>query len=68
MFQGEGVRCSRPSVEQQKECRETHTNILVIGEKTARKGIGELLDVISRLYEFRNDFFLLIVSQFNRSD
>ncbi|MEF3310134.1 Ger(x)C family spore germination protein [Paenibacillus sp. GYB004] len=37
-----------------------HLRILVIGEKLARKGIGEALDLVSRDQELRTDFFIVV--------
>jgi spore germination protein KC len=37
-----------------------HLRIAVFGEELAREGIGDALDLLSRNYEFRTDFYLLI--------
>lgn len=37
-----------------------HLRVLVIGEKLARKGIGEALDLLSRDQELRTDFFIVV--------
>ncbi|WP_127529623.1 Ger(x)C family spore germination protein [Paenibacillus kobensis] len=38
----------------------SHLRIVVIGEQLAREGIGNALDLLSRDYELRTDFFLLV--------
>jgi spore germination protein KC len=38
----------------------SHVRIIVIGEKLARKGIGESLELITRDPEFRSDFHIVI--------
>jgi spore germination protein KC len=37
-----------------------HLRVAVIGEELAREGIGNALDLLSRNYEFRMDFYLLV--------
>lgn len=37
-----------------------HLRVAVFGEAIAREGIGNALDLLSRNYEFRTDFFLLV--------
>jgi spore germination protein KC len=37
-----------------------HLRILVFGESAARDGIGKILDAISRNWEFRTDFFIIV--------
>ncbi len=37
-----------------------HLRVAVFGEAIAREGIGDALDLLSRDYEFRTDFFLLV--------
>ncbi|MDQ6418799.1 Ger(x)C family spore germination protein [Paenibacillus sp. LHD-117] len=37
-----------------------HLRIMVIGEKLARKGIGEALDLLSRDQEGRTDFYIVV--------
>lgn len=45
-----------------------HLQIMVIGEKLARKGIGDLLDVVSRMDEFRSDFYIVVSKASNAED
>lgn len=37
-----------------------HLRVAVFGEALAREGIGDSLDLLSRDYEFRTDFYLLV--------
>ncbi|MGE7764005.1 Ger(x)C family spore germination protein [Peribacillus sp. NPDC096540] len=38
----------------------SHLRILVIGESLAKKGIGKPLDILSRDWELRSDFFIIV--------
>lgn len=38
----------------------SHLRVAVFGEQMAREGIGEALDLLSRDYELRTDFYLLV--------
>ncbi|MHC0037655.1 Ger(x)C family spore germination protein [Pseudoneobacillus sp. C159] len=38
----------------------SHIQLVIFGEELAREGIGKALDYISRNYEFRTDFFILV--------
>ncbi|MFK7691837.1 Ger(x)C family spore germination protein [Paenibacillus sp. HJGM_3] len=38
----------------------SHLRVLVIGEELARQGIADILDGLSRMNEFRTDFFILV--------
>lgn len=38
----------------------SHLRVAVFGEQLAREGIGEALDLLSRDYELRTDFYLLV--------
>lgn len=40
-----------------------HLRVAVFGEAIAREGIGYALDLLSRDYEFRTDFFLLVAKE-----
>nr|WP_240546114.1 Ger(x)C family spore germination protein [Paenibacillus artemisiicola] len=37
-----------------------HLRVAVFGEELAREGLGDALDLLSRDYEFRTDFYLLV--------
>lgn len=37
-----------------------HLRVLVIGEELAKEGVGESLDLLSRDWEFRSDFYVVI--------
>ncbi len=38
----------------------THLRLVVIGEELAKEGIESIIDYLSRSYEFRTDFFIVI--------
>ncbi len=38
----------------------SHLRVAVFGEELAREGLGDALDLLSRDYEFRTDFYLLV--------
>ncbi len=38
----------------------THLRLVVIGEELAKEGIENIIDYLSRSYEFRTDFFIVI--------
>jgi len=40
-----------------------HLRVLVIGEELAKEGVGESLDLLSRDWEFRSDFFVVIAKE-----
>ncbi|MBT2618876.1 MULTISPECIES: Ger(x)C family spore germination protein [unclassified Bacillus (in: firmicutes)] len=46
----------------------SHLRILVIGESLAKKGIGKPLDVLSRDWELRSDFYVVVAKGMNAED
>ncbi|PWV95906.1 spore germination protein KC [Paenibacillus cellulosilyticus] len=46
----------------------SHLRVVVIGEELAREGIADALDLISRDYELRMDFYVLIAKDTNAED
>ena len=40
-----------------------HLQIVVIGESMAQEGIASILDYLSRYYEIRSDFYLLVAKE-----
>ncbi|MFD2442838.1 Ger(x)C family spore germination protein [Bacillus sp. CGMCC 1.16607] len=46
----------------------SHLRILVIGESLAREGIGKPLDLISRDWELRSDFYITVAKGRNAED
>lgn len=41
----------------------SHLRVVVIGEEAARDGIGHMLDFLSRNYQMRTDFYILVSKQ-----
>jgi spore germination protein KC len=46
-----------------REIFSSHLRIMVIGEELAREGIAEILDGITRSYEIRSDFYLIVAKE-----
>ncbi|MEY8349228.1 Ger(x)C family spore germination protein [Bacillus cereus] len=46
----------------------SHLRILVIGESLAKKGIGKSLDLLSRDWELRSDFYIAVAKGMNAED
>ncbi len=46
----------------------SHLRVLVFGEAFARQGVGDALDFISRYYQLRTDFFLLVAKEGSATD
>lgn len=46
----------------------SHLRIVVIGEELAREGIAEALDLLSRDYELRMDFYILVAKDTRAED
>ncbi|WP_157950998.1 Ger(x)C family spore germination protein [Peribacillus acanthi] len=53
----------RLTVEVPRKLYMSHVQLIVIGEELAREGILKPLDFISRNYEFRADFFILVAKK-----
>ncbi|MCI0766609.1 Ger(x)C family spore germination protein [Bacillus sp. TL12] len=46
----------------------SHLRMLVIGESLAKKGIGKSLDLLSRDWELRSDFYIAVAKGMNAED
>ncbi|MEN1937174.1 Ger(x)C family spore germination protein [Paenibacillus sp. 102] len=46
----------------------SHLRMLVLGEELAKKGIGKSLDLLSRDWELRSDFYITIAKGVNAAD
>lgn len=41
----------------------SHLRVLVIGEELAREGLNQVLDIISRNYQLRSDFYIVVAKE-----
>jgi spore germination protein KC len=54
----EAVR--KMTTESSRKIYSAHLRVVVLGENLAREGIGKAMDFLSRDYEFRTDFYILV--------
>lgn len=64
LFQAEGETVyeafRKITIESPRKIYPGHLRILVIGEELAKEGVGESLDLLSRDWEFRSDFYVVV--------
>jgi spore germination protein KC len=48
------------TTESPRKIYSAHLQVVVLGENLAREGIGKAMDLLSRDYEFRTDFYILV--------
>lgn len=58
----------RMSTESPRKLYFSHLQILVIGEKVAKEGIDKVLDLLSRNYQVRTDFYVVVAKGVKASD
>lgn len=46
----------------------SHLRLLIIGEEVAKEGINEILDIFSRDYELRSDYYILVTKNTSAKD
>ncbi|TFE25983.1 Ger(x)C family spore germination protein [Cohnella luojiensis] len=67
---GRGIQeaARRMTIESTRKIYVGQLQMLVIGEKLAKEGIGKLLDHISRDHEYRSDFYVIIARRAEAQD
>jgi spore germination protein KC len=58
----------RMSTQSPRKLYFSHLQILVIGEKVAKEGIEKVLDLLSRNYQVRTDFYVVVAKRVKASD
>jgi len=72
LFQAEGETVyeafRKMTIDTPRKIYPGHLRVLVIGEELAKEGVGESLDLLSRDWEFRSDFFVVIAKEMSAGE